>query len=281
MSTPFSTPDAVWSLAQDVKGVAPQDVIPSALILTVSTKAGNVEGDRPSVRVPFIKFDSAGFIPEGNAITESSPVDSEIVIHTGKVATLVPVSREEWGQPDAANLLKTAVQTDLVRKANRAFLAQTAPVGPAVTPPAGLIHQSITSGGVIGNNLDAVADAIAGIEDAGGSATHILAGPLAWAELVKRKTATDSNVSLLGAGADAVKRQLLSLPVLVSRDVPSATLIVLDRDAVLSVYGQVEIATSTDYYFNSDSVAVRATFRFGATVSDPARVVKLSVLDGS
>ncbi len=37
------------------------------------------------------------------------------------------------------------------------------------------------------------------------------------------------------------------------------------------------LATSQQFYFDSDSIGVRATFRFGQKIADPARVVKLTV----
>jgi len=43
------------------------------------------------------------------------------------------------------------------------------------------------------------------------------------------------------------------------------------------VYGQVQLATSQD--FDSDSIRLRATFRFGAKIADVERVVKLAVTD--
>jgi HK97 family phage major capsid protein len=45
------------------------------------------------------------------------------------------------------------------------------------------------------------------------------------------------------------------------------------------VYGQVQLATSQDFYFDSDSIRLRATFRFGAKIADVERVVKLAVTD--
>jgi hypothetical protein len=54
-------------------------------------------------------------------------------------------------------------------------------------------------------------------------------------------------------------------------------MLVLDRASVLSVYGDVQLATSADYYFGSDAIGLRATFRFGAKIADTARVVKLTV----
>jgi hypothetical protein len=44
----------------------------------------------------------------------------------------------------AATLLSDSVRRALVRKANVAYLAQAARVGPATTPPAGLLNLSPT-----------------------------------------------------------------------------------------------------------------------------------------
>ena len=40
---------------------------------------------------------------------------------------------------------------------------------------------------------------------------------------------------------------------------------------------ETQLATSTDYYFGADSIALRATFRFGQKIADTERVVKLTV----
>ena len=53
------------------------------------------------------------------------------------------------------------------------------------------------------DDLDAVIDAVAAIEDASGQATHIVGSPQSWADLSKVKQADNSNVSLVGAGTTA------------------------------------------------------------------------------
>jgi hypothetical protein len=40
---------------------------------------------------------------------------------------------------------------------------------------------------------------------------------------------------------------------------------------------QAAVATLTDFYFDSDNIGLRATFRFGAVIANPDRVVKLTV----
>ncbi|AZG44819.1 phage major capsid protein [Gordonia insulae] len=282
-SNVFSTPDAVKALAMDVKGVAPKDIIPEALIIQATTKAGNVEGDAPAVLVPYVSFDpdDIPFVPEGNVIPELEPDDAQAVIHTSKVGLIVPISVEQYGQDDAAALISDAAREALVRKANRAFLAQAAPVAPAINPPAGLLHQPLTEidGDIItAGNLDALVDAIATIEADGGKASQILANPLAWAQVSKLKLGGESQAPLLGNAAQAQpQRQLLNVPVVVDRDVPADRLVVLDKQGVISAYGQVLVATSKEYLWNQQSVALMVTFRFGAVVAKPNRVVTVAL----
>ena len=47
--------------------------------------------------------DDAGFIDEGEEITEAEPDSTEVVIHTGKVAVLAKISREQYNTGSAAN----------------------------------------------------------------------------------------------------------------------------------------------------------------------------------
>jgi hypothetical protein len=84
-------------------------------------------------------------------------------------------------------------------------------------------------------------------------------------------------VFCLGNDASAPTRQLLNVPVLVDCDVPQGELVVLDKPAVLSAYGPILVATSSDYLFGQDSVALRITFRFGAAVAKPERVVTVTL----
>jgi len=112
-------------------------------------------------------------------------------------------------------------------------------LGANTAPPAGLLNLPLTTGGVVADDLDAVIDAVAAIEDASGQATHIVGSPQSWADLSKVKQADNSNVSLVGAGTTAPSRTLVSVPVLVSNSVPDGTMLVLDRSTILSVYGDV------------------------------------------
>lgn len=276
----IATPDSPKAFGLDVLGVAPKEAIPTALIVQASTRAGFVEGDSPAVRVPRINLDADVHpVPEGEDIPVADPALSEIVVLTVKVAELIKVSREQLRQPDAVEVIMHEIKRSLTYKADSMFAAQEAPVDPATWPPAGLIARG-TNAGEIADNLDAVVDAVAAIESTpGGEATHILAHPLAYAEVRKYKTATDSEVSLVGAGTEAGPKTLLSLPVLTTSAMPEDKIVVLDKSQVLSAYGDVLLARSDEYFFGGDNVALRATFRFGIGLTDAKAVQVLSIPD--
>lgn len=275
--TTQNTSGNAWS--PDLQAFAPTDVIPEALILETSTVLGEVEGDAVAVRVAWVDDADAAFGAEGETIDESDPTLDEVLVYTGKVSQLVHLSREQYYQPGTAGNLAESVRRAVVKKANAAYLAQTAPDSPAVTPPAGLLNIDgiLSDFGEITEDLDALADAVAAIEGNGGIPTHILAAPDAWGFLRKFKTGTGKNTALLGAGTADQEKRLLGIPVITTPAMTSGGLIVLDKSAVVSAVGQLEIATSEHVYFNSDGIAIRATWRIGQNVVHPDRIASLTV----
>lgn len=275
-----TTPTSPKAFGLDVLGVAPAKAIPTALIIQATTRAGTVEGDEPAVRVPAINLDaSVGFVPEGNNIPEANPELAEVVILTGKIAELIKVSREQLAQPDALDVITNEIKRSLIAKADWALLSQTAPPAGVTHPPAGLLSHA-TDAGEIEDNLDALIDVIAVIEGLpSGAATHIIASPHAYAAVRRMKKGTASNESLVGAGVEAGQKTLLSVPVLTTSAMPANKLMVIDKNQVLSAYGDVKFARSDDFYFGSDNVALRATFRFGAGFIEPDAVQVLTVAE--
>jgi HK97 family phage major capsid protein len=165
-----------------------------------------------------------------------------------------------------------------VKKANQAFLAQVAPTAPAVAPPTGLINTGgIVGGGAVADNLDALVDLVAQLEANGGTPTGIILDPLAWASLRKFKTATNSEVGILGAGTNDAQKMLLDLPVTVTNALSANSGLVVDRTAVVSAVGPVNVATDDSVYFTSDGVALRATWRIGWNTVRPNRIGKFTV----
>lgn len=270
MATTLTTnTPAGWS--PDVIAYTAAEVIPEALILQTSTVVGNIEGDAPAVRVPWVDADdTVGFVDEGAPIPENAGTYNETVVRTGKIATLGKFSREQLEQPNAAQLVVNALSRSVVNKANVAYLGNAA-------DPTGLLNTvGITDGGTLGDNLDTISDAVLGIEAAGGKASHIIAHPGAWGAVAKMKGATGSAVPLLGAGTEATDRLVLGVPVLVTAAAPADTLLVIDSGAIVSAVGQVQLARSEDAYFGSDVVGVRVTFRLGWAAMKPEHIAKIS-----
>jgi HK97 family phage major capsid protein len=265
-----------WS--PDLTAVTPADAVPEALILQTSTVAGFVDGDAPTVRVAYVDDATAGFVAEGAVITESDPGLSEAVVVTGKVSQLIRLSREQFEQPNASNLLSASVSRAVTKAGNAAYIAQVAPTAPAISPPPGLLNiAGIINGSAVSDNLDEIIDLLATLAGNGATPSHIVVSPTAWANLRKLKLATDSNGALLGVGATDAQRFLLDLPVLVDAAVPSNSGLVIDKTAVVSAVGNVQVATSEHVYFHSDSVGIRCTWRFGATVVKANRIGKFTV----
>lgn len=271
------TPTSPEAFALDVLGVAPEQTIPQSVLILATTKAGEVEGDDVFVRVPAINLDAdTGFVPEGNDIPESDPDLSELVLATGKIAVLVRISREQLAQPAVQDVVTAEIKRSVLKKVDWALLQQPSPVAPANFPPAGLIAKA-TDGGTVTDNLDAVIDVVASIEALGGSCTNIIAAPDAWASLAKLKDEDTSNRSLIGAGVESAQRTLLSIPVNVTSAMPEGKFLAVDKTKTLSAYGQIQVSRSEHAYFSSDSLALRATLRFGAGFMQSGAGVVLDV----
>lgn len=265
-----------WS--PDITAFAPSEAIPDALVLQTSTVVGRIEGDEPAVRVAYVDDADADFVAEGAEIPEDDPALSEVLVHTGKVAQLVRLSREQYAQAQTPQMLAESVRRAVTKRANLAYIAQAAPTAPAVTPPAGLVNVAgIEEGDAVASDLDALVDLIATLESNGATPSHILVDPIAWASLRKFKTGTGSAQTLLGAGTTDATKSLLDLPVMVTSALASGTGLVIDRSAIVSAVGDVQLATSSDVYFASDSIGIRCTFRFGANVVRPERIGSFTV----
>ncbi|KAB1662922.1 phage major capsid protein [Pseudoclavibacter sp. CFCC 13611] len=250
-----------------------EDIVADALVLQVTDQGPAVEGDQPSVRVPYVTDVAAGFVAEGANIDESDPTLAEIVVNTDKIAVLTKVSNEAYRTGGVAGLLTNSLRRSVITKADTAFLTNP-------SNPTGLgAVTGIVNGGEITTNLDALVDAIATVEDNGATPSHIIASPKAWAAVLKLKVGSDYNTPLLGATSDTAARQLLGIPVLINKAAADNTLLVVDRSQIVSSVGQVAVATSSDRYFDDDSVGVRVTLRFGWGVVRPDRLAKLTIAE--
>ncbi|SUA03102.1 phage major capsid protein, HK97 [Mycolicibacterium fortuitum] len=273
MAFTATTVNSAKAWAPDVTTFAPADAVPDALILQCSTIGGEVDGDAPAVRVAYVDDDEAQFTAEGSAIPEGDLGLSEVLVHTAKVTQLVRLSNEQWNQTNTSAQLSQSVSRAITRRGDLAFVAEAAPTPPAVAPIAGLVNvPGIVAGGEISASLDALVDLVAQLQDNLSVPSAILVDPLGWGELRKLKVANSYNQTLLGAGTSDAAQMLLSLPVLVNPAVPDYTGVVVDRNAIVSAVGQVKVANSEHAVFASDSVLLRATWRFGHVVVRPDRI---------
>ncbi len=94
-------------------------------------------------------------------------------------------------------------------------------------------------------------------------------------------TAAGWTMSLLGVGATDAQPRLLGLPVIVNKALTGHDGMVIDRSAVVSATGAIDVATSQDAYFTHDSVGYRVTWRIGHTVPRPDRIGKFIVGSGT
>lgn len=251
----------------------PEDVVPEALIHRLTTPTVMIEGDEPSVRVPYITDEpNAAFTNEDTEIPESDIGFSEVLIKTRKLAILHRSSREAVTYPDAAAGVAKAMGSAIIGAANDALLHNAA-------DPTGLLNTAdIHDGGTMAaGDLDVLSDAITAVEAMGGTVDAIVMDPLSWGQLRKLKTTTGSAQLLLGNPADQTERRLFGVEVIVSANMPEGSVLVIDSKNVLSSSGPITLTQSGDFYFDRDAIAYRVTWRFGWTVVHPDRLAKVSV----
>ena len=257
------------------------EAVPDALIANplVATVAGEIEGDAPRVRVPYIKTDpTAGFVKEGADITDGGGELDEVLISTGKIATVVKQSNESASFETASQLIAAGVSRSIVTSADNAFLnnaksedtdAQDGPVG--ILNTEGIPATQTTGEGIV----DAVADAKAAIGGNGGIPTAIVVNYAV--EAILRKLKTTDGRGLLIDPVESGELSIHGLPVIVNRAMPDNTLLVVSAGEIVAAVGTVNLAVSTDAMFTSDSLIRRATWRIGAKVIHANRLAKLTI----
>lgn len=257
------------------------EAVPDALIANplVATVAGEIEGDAPRVRVPYIKTDpTAGFVKEGADITDGGGELDEVLISTGKIATVVKQSNESASFETASQLIAAGVSRSIVTSADNAFLnnaksedtdAQDGPVG--ILNTEGIPATQTTGEGIV----DAVADAKAAIGGNGGIPTAIVVNYAV--EAILRKLKTTDGRGLLIDPVESGELSIHGLPVIVNRAMPDNTLLIVSAGEIVAAVGTVNLAVSTDAMFTSDSLIRRATWRIGAKVIHANRLAKLTI----
>ena len=127
------------------------------------------------------------------------------------------------------------------------------------------------------DDLDAVIDAVAAIEDASGRPPTSSARRQSWADLSKFKQATTPTCPWSVPGPRHPRRTLLSVPVLVSNSMTDGTMLVLDKRTDPERLRQRHAGDPDGVLLRFRFVGVRATWRFGQKIANPDRVIKLTV----
>ena len=70
---------------------------------------------------------------------------------------------------------------------------------------------------------------------------------------------------------------LLSLPVIVNSNLPAYIGVLVDKAAVVSAVGNVLVSGSSHFFFSTDDVALKSTWRIGQNVVRPNRIGKFTV----
>lgn len=269
-----TTADFAWR--PDESTFAPADIVPAALILQTSTVSGDINGDQPSLHVGFVvDAESAAYVAEASPITDSAPGLDEVLVKTKKISRLVKLSSEQFDKPGTAAQVAQSLSRDLVNKADASYLGDDGTGG----KPMGLLHHTdVVDGDPVVDNLDALIDLIAQLEQNGATPSAIVVDPLTWAALRRLKVGgANTNESLLGAGVTDATPMLLSLPVLRSRWIPADSGLVIDRTAIASAVGPVRVATSEHEHFSDDAVTIRSTWRIGWNLVRPERIGRFVV----
>lgn len=270
---------SVESLYPNIKSDA-RDVIPDALLHTITTQGATIQGDEPTVRVPVITSDAAvNFVKEGAAITEDAPELGEVIIHTAKLAALFAESNESNSHADPKVLLANSITRKMMASADKALLTNDSTSN--TWQPTGLLNiEDITTGSQWGaadkatDVFDAISDAIVSIEAANGTATNIVVSPATWG--IIRKTQNTAKDYSLGAPGQTIEKSVWGVPVSVSPAMTDTDMLVLDNTAIISASGQLITAKSAEAAFNRDSIMWRSTWRIGWNVIHPDRIVKLT-----
>lgn len=265
----------------DVRGILPPEYGPLiwepvaaaavALDPAVSTVIHTASHD---FHIPRVTDDAgASWLVEGAEITPDDPSMDELVVTPAKVGGLAVVSTElaNDSSPAAQTIVGESIARSIAVQIDRAMFSTL----PAPAPD-GL--EDVTGTGAVPvtdyDNLDGFAKAIATVEQAGGTVTSFVTDPATALSLATLKVETGSNAPLLGVdAANGTQRQALGVPVKVSPYVTAGTVWALDASAVFVVVREeVKLVISSDAYFSSDRVGIRATMRVGYGFPTPARI---------
>ena len=263
----------------NLTAVQPGEAIPTALVMDCTTVMAEIEGDEPTARIAYAGDAAANIVKEGEAISRDTPTISELVVSTQKVAVLTVVSRESYSHAGVAEMLGNGIGRGIIKKADALFFT-----GNPTTGGKGIKGLSkmtgLADGGTLSSDLTPIIDAIATVSGNGGNPTHIIMNMASWAHLLKLKAA-DGRPLINPDVANSTQPQLFGLPVRINAQCPANEIYIIDRDEIISAVGDVLTDVSRERYFDSDSVGIRATFRYGFGLLHANRIAKTTISTGT
>lgn len=84
-------------------------------------------------------------------------------------------------------------------------------------------------------------------------------------------------MGLLSAPNSALTFQVLGLPLIVSEFAPDNSAMIVSHDAVVSAYGNIQVAQSADARFQNDEIVHRALIHLGWKVVRPQQLAVFDV----
>lgn len=228
--------------------------------------ANRITTGSTSVRLPYVSADpSASWVAEGAEITPSDPTLGEIDVVPPKVAGLTVVSQELAmdSDPSANEMVGQGLARDIARKVDQAFFSTQA--SPAPSGLDQLTGVTAVDAGASWANLDAFAEAIANAEEETAVITAFVTSPADALLLSQLKDESGSNRPLLQPDPTMpTRRTILGVPMWVSKYVTVGAVWGIPQDRVhVVVRDDASIAVSTDAYFSSDRIGIKATMRVG------------------
>ena len=246
-----------------------------------------------SLKVPAVTASvTVGATAEAAAITPSDPTLASITLDPKKFAALTLVNSEaiEDSNPALREVVAKSLIADLAVELDRQLITGSGS-GDNIT---GLRNiASVTAGPAMGTNggsltLDVLADTIAAAETA-----NLDPDRLAWFMHSRswggvRKLKDDQNRPIVAIDPTlGIKPSIFGKPVYLSNNLSIAetqgsnsdctTLLLVDMSQiVVGVSRDIEVVVSTDYAFNTDQVAIRATCRYDIGAPQPTAIVKVT-----
>jgi HK97 family phage major capsid protein len=219
-----------------------------------------------------------GVAAEGASITESAATFAGLTFAPQKYADFYRASNEVIADSSVAmrDLIAGVMVRNLATKVDLDAFQ-----GTGTSQLTGLTKAGVGTAVnlTVGNTVvkwDNVIDAYSDIEAIGATPGVIWTSPDMAKALRKERENGANGGYLAGQVADPVTKASLGLPILVSANLPTKTVIVADPTRIhIGVRSDVAVAMSEDFLFDKDAVAFRATYRVAGLAVDNATAVQV------